>query len=343
MARTIADRTTRARIEPVRMLLVGRNMDGMVERLRPAARGAEFVVAGSALAGEAHLDGVDAAVLADRLRPAYLAAPRLRWLHIVGAGVDGFAIAGLREAPFTITHKVEASVVPMAEHAMAQILLIARRALEYRALQAERRWARHGEWPSNSLIELAGTTLGIVGLGNAALALARRAKPFGMRIIGTKRTPVARLPHIDRIYPPGDLRTVLAASDFVVILAPLTDATHRLIGEPELRAMKPTAYLINISRGPIIQEAALIRALRERWIAGASVDVFEHEPLDPASELWGLPNAIITPHCGGVGPNLSRESSAEIARNLRRFVQGKELLYQLKRADIVTTFEPPSH
>jgi phosphoglycerate dehydrogenase-like enzyme len=226
---------------------------------------------------------------------------------------------------------------------MAQILLIARRALEYRALQADRRWGRAPGAPPPALLEVAGATLGVVGLGNAGLALARRATAFGMRVIGTKRTPAARLPHVDRVHPPGELHAVLAASDFVALTAPLTDATHRLIGEPELRAMKPTAYLINVSRGPIVQEAALVRALREGWIAGASLDVFEREPLDPASPLWALPNAIVTPHVGGVGPNLGRDAAAEIARNLRRFVQGKALLHQVKRADIVTTFAPPNH
>lgn len=325
------------------ILVVGGGASAMLATLQAAAPSARFLVAPTAAAGEAHLSVIDAVIMADRVRPAYLSAPRLRWMHIIGAGVDGFAIAGLRDAPFDITHKVEASVIPMAEHVMAQILLIARRALEYRALQAERRWARHNEWPTNDLIELAGKTLGIVGLGRAGLAVARRARAFGLRVIGTKRQVSARLPHVAAIYPPDRLLAVLAEADFVAILAPLTDATHRLIGEVELRAMKPTAYLINISRGPIIQQEVLIRALREGWIAGASLDVFEYEPLDPASELWTLPNAIITPHCGGVGPHLGQASTAEVSANLRRFIAGRPLRYRLDRADIVTTFEPPSH
>jgi phosphoglycerate dehydrogenase-like enzyme len=164
-----------------------------------------------------------------------------------------------------------------------------------------------------------------------------------MRVVGTRRSLVKRLPNVDAIYPASRLRHMLGESDFVAILAPLTDETHRLIGEPELRAMKPTAYLINISRGPIIQEDVLVCALREGWIAGASLDVFEQEPLDPASPLWELPNAIITPHCGGVGPNLARESIDEVVANLKRFVAGRPLRYLLNRADVVTTFDPPSH
>jgi phosphoglycerate dehydrogenase-like enzyme len=318
-------------------------MDGTARRLEDEVTGVRAMVADSALHGEAYLSEADVVVIADRVRPAYLTAPRLRWLHLIGAGADGFSIPGLRDAPFAVTHKVEASVVPMAEHVLAQILLISRRALEYRVLQAERRWARHGEWPTTELIQIKGKTLGIVGLGHAALATARRGRAFGMRVIGTKRSPVERLPSVDAIYPASRLRDMLAASDFVAILAPLTDETHRLIGEPELRAMKPTTYLINVSRGPIVQEDVLVRALQERWIAGASLDVFEHEPLDPASPLWELPNAIVTPHCAGVGPNLGRESIDEVVANLKRFVAGRPLRYLLNRADVVTTFDPPSH
>src|SRR5438046_165347 len=125
-------------------------MERLVERLRPAARAAEFLVAATAAEGESHLADVDAVIVADRLRPAYLTAPRLRWMHIVGAGLDGFSIAGLRDAPFAITHKVDASAVPMAEHVMAQILLIPRRAPAYRAptgsTSAAARSCTRGRW-----------------------------------------------------------------------------------------------------------------------------------------------------------------------------------------------------
>jgi phosphoglycerate dehydrogenase-like enzyme len=325
------------------VLLVGREMERLVERLRPAAPAARFLIAATAADGEAHLADADAVIAADRVRPAYLSAPRLRWMHIVGAGLDGFSIGGLRDAPFAITHKVDASVVPMAEHVMAQILLIARRALEYRALQVERRWVPHGDWPTTGLIQVEGKTLGLVGLGKSALAVARRARAFGMHVIGVRRTPGGRLPNVEAVYPTEQLGEMLARADFVAVLVPLTDRTHRLIGEPELRAMKPSAYLVNISRGPVLDEAALARALREGWIAGASLDVFEHEPLDPESPLWTLPNAIVTSHCGGVGPNLGADSAGEIAANLRRFASGRPLRNQINRADVVTTFEPPSH
>ncbi len=343
VAQRPADRRRRSRVRPVQMLLVGATLEATARRLAEVAPTGRFVSVATAAEGEAYLSDVDVAVLADRLRPAYLTAPRLRWLHVVGAGVDGFSIPGLREAPFAITLKAAASAIPMAEHVLAQILLVARRALEYRARQVCHEWCSHDQWPTTALIEVHGATLGLVGLGRAGRSRARRAKAFGMRVVGTKRTLVDCLPHVDRIYPADQLRAMLAESDFVAILALLTDATHRLIGEPELRAMKRTAYLINVSRGPIVQEEALMRALDDGWIAGAALDVFEREPLDPASPLWDLPNVIITPHCGGVGPNLARDAVEEIAANLRRFVAGRPLRHLLNRADVVTMFDPPSH
>lgn len=342
LSRSTPQLATGNAVEAPRILLVKSNPD-LADQLRTVAPRAEIAVVANAVEGETYVDQVDVVVMADRVRTAYLRSSRLSWMHIVGAGVDGFSIPGLRDAPFVITHKVNASVIPMAEHVMAQILLVARRALEYRSLQTQRQWARGSQSPTSRLIQVHGKTLGLVGLGGAGLATARRARAFGMRVIGVKRSPAERLPNVDEIYPPDRLRDVLAAADFVAITAPLTDATYHLIGETALRAMKPTAYLINVSRGPIIDEPLLARALREGWIAGASLDVFEHEPLDPDSPLWDLSNLIVTPHCGGVGPDLGEDSAHEIVENLQRFIAGRPLRYQLNRADVVTTFDPPSH
>jgi phosphoglycerate dehydrogenase-like enzyme len=153
-----------------------------------------------------------------------------------------------------------------------------------------------------------------------------------MRVIGTKREAIGRVPNVSRVHPPERLRDVLAEADFVALTVPLTRETEGMIGEAELRAMKPTAYLVNVSRGRVIREDVLVRALRERWIAGASLDVFEREPLPPESPLWEL--AVVTPHYSGGGPTQRREAAEEIERNLRRFVRGQPLLYQVNRADI---------
>jgi phosphoglycerate dehydrogenase-like enzyme len=153
-----------------------------------------------------------------------------------------------------------------------------------------------------------------------------------MRVVGTRRDAARRPPNVARVYPPECLRDVLAEADYLALTVPLTAETDGLIGEAALRAMKPTAYLINVSRGRVVREEALVRALRERWIAGASLDVFEREPLPPESPLWEL--AVVTPHCAGGGPVQRREAADEVARNLRRFARGQELLYRVNRADV---------
>jgi phosphoglycerate dehydrogenase-like enzyme len=248
-------------------------------------------LADDAVAGERYLGEVDAVVAGVRVTPAYARAGRLRWLHFTSAGIEKQAIPELRDAPFTITHKALASVDLMADHVMAQILVCSRRVLEVHALQRQRRWASHGDAAEQAGV-LRGRTLGVVGLGKVGLAVARRARPFGMRVVGTKRDATGRLPNVARVYAAAELAEVLAQADFVLLSAPLTDDTRGLIGERELRTMKPTAYLVNVARGGVVQEEALVWALREKRIAGASLDVFEQEPLPPDHPFWEL--AIVT-------------------------------------------------
>jgi phosphoglycerate dehydrogenase-like enzyme len=315
----------------VRILLVGAGPHELADRLARVAPRARLLKAADAAAGEALLGQVDAVIAGQPVTPAYARATHLRWLHLTAAGIEAQAIPELRDAPFPITHKALASVNPMADHVMAQILVFSRRVLELHTLQRERRWSEHGG-PAEQAGDLRGKTLGVVGLGAVGRAIARRARPFGMRVVGTRRDAGRRPPNVARVYPPERLRDVLAEADYLALTVPLTAETDGLIGEAELRAMKPTAYLVNVSRGRIVREAVLVRALRERWIAGASLDVFEREPLPPESPLWEL--AVVTPHCSGGGPVQRREAADEIARNLRRFVRGQGLLYQINRADV---------
>jgi phosphoglycerate dehydrogenase-like enzyme len=146
-----------------------------------------------------------------------------------------------------------------------------------------------------------------------------------MRVIGIKRTP-SPVPYVERVLPPEGLDEVLAESDAVVIALPLTPQTRGLIGERELRLMKPTAFLINVGRGPIVQEAALLRALREGWIAGAALDVFEREPLPPDSPFYDLENVILTPHVAGTSPRYMDRAIPLFCENLARYLRGETLL-----------------
>jgi phosphoglycerate dehydrogenase-like enzyme len=186
---------------------------------------------------------------------------------------------------------------------------------------------------------LKGRRIAIVGYGSLGREVARLARAFGLRVLVMSRSqerrdrgycvagtgdPEGTLP--ERWYGPGQLPEMLAEADFVVVAAPLTEETRGLIGEVELRAMRPNAYLVNVARGEVVDEAALLRALRQGWIAGAGLDVFEREPLPPESELWDLPNVIISPHVSGFTPLYDERATDLFAENLRRYLAGEELL-----------------
>jgi phosphoglycerate dehydrogenase-like enzyme len=221
------------------------------------------------------------------------------------------------------------------------MMALARRVPRMVRMQDTGMWTPSADrWKTFLGPEMHGKTLGIVGYGSIGREVARIAKNgFGMRILamtqsGQKKDrgyvepgvgdPDGELP--DGWFERKQLRTMLAISDFVLISTPLTDATRNLIGDTELRAMKPTAFIVNIARGGIIDEAALIRALKENWIAGAGLDVFEKEPLPAESELWKLENALIAPHISSATPNYDDRATDLFCENLRRYLGGKELL-----------------
>ncbi len=182
------------------------------------------------------------------------------------------------------------------------------------------RWDR----PAGVGGEIRGQVMGILGLGQIGRALAPLAAGFGMRVIGTRRTPEA-VPHVDRVLPPERLDDVLREADYVVALVPVTPATRGLFGEREFRLMKPTAVFINVARGPVVQEQALIAALREGWIAGAGLDVFDEEPLPPDHPLYTFEQVIITPHVSGVTPRFFDRVAGAFCDNLRRYLSGRPL------------------
>jgi phosphoglycerate dehydrogenase-like enzyme len=186
--------------------------------------------------------------------------------------------------------------------------------------------ARH-EWLRYMPKELLGATVGIVGMGHIGEEVARLAKAFGCRIVATRRSVQAatRDALADELLPASELHRLLEVSDYVVLAVPLTPETHGMIGGAELRAMKPDAVLVNIARGAVVDEPALVEALRERLIAGAALDVFEREPLPEDSPLWELDNVIISPHISG-GTEIYNQRAVDIfADNLRRYLAGEPL------------------
>ncbi len=247
-------------------------------------------------------------------------AGRLRWIHSTAAGVDQLLHPEVYERDIVVTSS-SGIHQPLVEHVFAFLLALHRRLHVAVRLQLQRRWDRRrivGD-------EVAGKTLGILGLGTIGRDIASRAGAFGMRVVGTKRTP-APVPGVERVLPPEGLPEVLRESDAVVVTLPLTPQTRGLLGEAEFRMMKPSAIFINVGRGPIVQEAALVRALREGWIAAAALDVFEHEPLPADSPLYDLENVILTPHVSGTSPRYLDRAVPLFCENLRRFLAGQPLL-----------------
>jgi phosphoglycerate dehydrogenase-like enzyme len=253
--------------------------------------------------------------------------PGLRWFHSFAAGVDHPAFRALLERGVTVTNSPGGSSPAIAQYVVAMMLRVTKRMDEWAASQRERRWA---PIPTE---ELTGSTAGVVGLGHIGGEVARLAQAFGMRVIGCRRSQ-RRARHVDEIVPPERLGDLLARADFVVLAVPLTSATEGLIGGAELRAMRDDAWLINVSRGSVVDEPALIEALRDGVIAGACLDVFQQEPLPPESELWSLPNAIVTPHNSGWSP-LNRERVLDIfLDNLRRYASGRPLRHRVRLTDL---------
>ncbi len=250
--------------------------------------------------------------------PALFRLEGLRWFHTFSAGVDSPVFQLLIDRGTLLTNSSGASAPAIAQYVLAMMLHRAKRIDDWREQQK-----RH-EWLQIPAGELTGQTAGIIGTGAIGGEVARLAQAFGMRVIGARRSAKPTR-YVDEQVSMRRLPYLLKQSDFVVIACPLTKETEGLIGERELRAMKPTATLINIARGRVIDEAWLIRALEERWIAGACLDVFTIEPLPETSPLWDLPNVIVTPHNSGFSPlNLDR-SMAIFLDNLDRFARGKKL------------------
>jgi phosphoglycerate dehydrogenase-like enzyme len=211
-------------------------------------------------------------------------------------------------------------------------------------------YQKRGIWPGgrwNKFVpqELHGATIGIIGYGSIGRQVARLAHAFGMRVLATKRDPrhivdtgyqlddtgdpIGELP--DRVYPAAATLSMLPECDYVVVCAPLTPETHHLIDEEALKAMRSTAYLVNISRGKIVDESALVEALEKNEIAGAGLDVFEVEPLSANSPLWKLDNVILSPHIAGFTPDYDRRAIDVFTRNLRRYLEGRPLLNLVDR------------
>ncbi len=262
-------------------------------------------------------------IYAWKIPPAtYGKATRLRWLQAMAAGVDWVFVPEL--PAHVVVTRVPGVFGPwMAEYVLGWCAFVTQRVETYRAAQRERRWIE-----TTLPARLRGTTMAIVGMGDIGRTIARAATALGIRVVGVSRTgaPVKGIERVSRV---RDLRRALGGADWVVLAVPLTDATRGLIGAEALAAMKPSAWLLNIARGAVVDEAALVDALRRRAIAGAVLDVFATEPLPTDHPLWGLDNVVVTPHISG--PSTPDEIAPVFADNLARFLAGRPLRHVVDR------------
>jgi phosphoglycerate dehydrogenase-like enzyme len=247
--------------------------------------------------------------------------PDLGWLQLTSAGAEPVLGTDIVNR-LIVTTSSGMHATPVGEYTLGMMIMLAKRWPLISRAQVEHRWVE-------SIIpsELYGKTVGIIGLGHIGWEVGRLAKAFGMRAIGLRRSATERSTEltIDEVIPPSDLSYLLQESDYVVLTLPLTSETRKLLGETELRSMKKSAFIVNMARGAIIDEAALIRALQEGWIGGAALDVFENEPLPPDSPLWDMDNVIVSPHNAGNTEIYAARTVDLFCDNLRRYLKGDAL------------------
>jgi phosphoglycerate dehydrogenase-like enzyme len=257
----------------------------------------------------------------DLLRIAFPLARNVRWVHTLSAGIEQVVFPELIHSPVPLTNGRGVFRRSLGEFVLSAAMFFAK---DLRRLVHNQ---EAGLWQQFDIEELYGRTMGIIGFGEIGRAAAERAKPFGMRVIATRRRPGLSSADtlLDAVYPPERLHDLLRESDYVVVAAPNTPETRGLIGAAEFAVMKSNAVIVNVGRGPVIVEAALIQALEEGRIRGAALDVFDEEPLPPGHAFWRLPNLLISPHCADHTVGWLELAVAMFVRNFEHFSRGEPL------------------
>ena len=276
----------------------------------------------------------------DRVLPAPELLPNLRWVQFHYAGVDFAVDAPLLKKPDLLVTTLSGAAAPqMAEYALTMILALGHRMLDLQYAQNRAEWPRD-RWERFRPAELRDSTVGIVGYGSIGREIARLVRAFGARVLAAKKDamhpadsgytipglgdPTGDLFH--RLYPAQALRSMMKECDFVVIAVPLTPETRGMIGAAELAVMKPSAFLVHIARGGVVDQNALISVLQERKIAGAALDVFPEEPLPSNSPLWRLNNVLLSPHIAGISTRYDERAMHLFVENMKRYLNNAELL-----------------
>ena len=291
-----------------------------IERIRAAGGGAEVVVTSDSQAALTQI--VDADVVFGFVsRRMYLAAQKLRWVHAIASGVDSFLYDEFKNGDVILTSEKGLVGEHLADHGFGLLLMLTRQ-LATALRMGPDSW-KHRPAMRFKEVELTGSTMGIFGFGGTGRAMARRAAAFGMGVIALDRDPVAGSAEVEDVLTPADFDDFLASSDVVAICCPLTPETHGKFDATAFRAMKPDAFLVNVTRGEVMVEDDLVHALVAGEIRGAALDVAPREPLPPESRLWSLPQVVMTPHTAGA-------SQFRASRNIDRFMHN---LQRLRRAE----------
>ncbi len=267
------------------------------------------------------------------LRPEQFAeARKLRWIHSPAAAVHQLMYPALIQSNVIVTNSTGIHGAVVAEHAIAILLALAKRLPQAMRYQAKHEWSQdelwHGSPPPR---EVADSTVLIVGMGSIGREFAARAKALGMRILAIRENPTKGLDGAHAVYSSAQIDEVLPQADYVLLCTPVTPATTGIMNAARLGKMKADAYLINVARGPLIDEAALLDALQKRCIAGAALDVFNEEPLAVGSPFWSLDNILITPHTAAVTERLWERHYRLIVDNMKRFLSGDPLVNQVDK------------
>jgi phosphoglycerate dehydrogenase-like enzyme len=254
------------------------------------------------------------------LREVFLMCQDVRWVHSRTAGLDSVLFPELIASHVPVTNGKGVFSQSLGEFALAAILYFAK---DFRRMLRNQ---MAGVWEQFDVEEIDNRTVGIVGYGDIGRAVAKRMHPMGMQVLATKRhSPTALDPMVDQFYKLADLMEMLARCDYVVVSLPLTPETHHMISDAQFAAMKPNAVVINVGRGPVIDEAALVRALTAKRIRGAGLDVFEKEPLPPGDPMYKLENVLLSPHCADHTKDWLNDAMRFFLEQDRRFANGEPL------------------
>jgi phosphoglycerate dehydrogenase-like enzyme len=257
----------------------------------------------------------------DRVRAVWNMAPKLRWVHSLSAGVENSLFPELISSPVPLTNSRGIFARSLGEFAIGAALYFDK------DLERMKRQQRSGKWEPFDVQELYAKTMGIVGYGSIGRAAARLAHAFGMKVLALRRKPAHSDGDtlLDGVFPPERINDLMAQSDFVVVAAPLTPQTSGMVGSAQIAAMKPSAIFINVGRGPVVDEPALIAALKDKRIRGAALDVFDKEPLPEGHPFYSMENVLLSPHCADHTPGWIESAVEFFLDNFERFRKGEPL------------------